>query len=163
MNQVIITSKLTEKEYINGTFALFFSRPINLILYSLVLIIFLLTSIFSYFLDNKVDYSFLYALFFVAFTFGLRYFGAKRNFKAVKRYSAEIIYIFDDEKLTIESEDFKTEIKINSFVKFTQAKNWIFMWTSRQIANIIPKRNISEKDYLILKEILAKNKVKNNL
>ena len=74
-----------------------------------------------------------------------------------------IEYQFYKEYLVVKGESFSTESTWDKIYKVTQTKNWVFIWQSRQAANIIPRRDIWEGDLTHLKEILEGHKVKNNL
>lgn len=72
-------------------------------------------------------------------------------------------YHFEDDQLTVKGESFSSQYTWEKVYKVTETKKWIFIWQSRQIANLIKKRDIADVQISILKEILDRNKVKNNL
>ena len=87
----------------------------------------------------------------------------RKVYRSNSSYQKIITYHFDEENITIETSISKVELKINSLIKFNKSKNWFFMYSTNQFANLIPKKDLNSEDIKILKYILDKNNVKNTL
>jgi hypothetical protein len=85
------------------------------------------------------------------------------NFKSNPRIQETIEYKFDDDLLRIKGESFSSELSWAKIHKVTLTKNFLLIWQSRQIANVILRKDIWEGDITHLKEILGHHQVKNNL
>lgn len=76
--------------------------------------------------------------------------------------SETIEYGFSNDGFDIKGETFSSQSSWNTVYEVSQTKNWIFVWQSQQVANVIPRQSMWEGDVAELRDILNINKVKNN-
>lgn len=158
-----IKSKLTEKDFINANFVLLYSK-LSIKIFTGFILLFLMVSIANSFYFSKDSSSSMLPPLIMLIVFPLMtYLGAKRNYKANKRAGETIEYDFNETNLSIKGESFNSQLSWDKIYKVTQTKNWILIWQTRQVANIISKKDIWEGEISDLKNILDKHKVKNNL
>jgi hypothetical protein len=91
------------------------------------------------------------------------YFSLKRAYSNNQRTGESIEYSFDPDNLVMKGESFKSELSWNKIYKVTKTKNWLLIWQTRQGANAIHKKDITDSELDKLKSILTNNQVKNNL
>ncbi len=158
-----VTSKLSEKDYINASFVLLYSRT-TMKLFTGFVLFFLLVSLLTLFFPVKGASTSVIMPLLMLIVFPLMtYLGARRNYRANKRAGETVEYHFDESRLIVRGESFSTEASWDKVYRVTKTKNWIFIWQNRQIANPIPRKVWQEKDFAALKEILDRYQVKNNL
>lgn len=161
---MIIKTRLSEKDYIRASFALFYSKFwVKFI--TLVGVLGLIVSVIAIFVQLQPQNSSPITIA-IIFLFGLpvmTYFSAKRNYSSMARISEPIEYRFTDDNLEVKGESFSSQYTWDKIYKITQTKNWILIWHSRQIANPIPKSDIWQAEYDDLKRLLSKHGIKNNL
>lgn len=160
---MIIKTRLTEKDYINLSFLLWFRRSYTRIIYG-VFIFCMLVSIFgNRFLQKDISSDIIIPVIALAILPAFTYLSAKRNYAANSRIKENIEYKFEKEYLIIEGETFKTQLSWAKIYRITQTKNWVLIWQSRHVTNAIPKEDIWEGERAELKTILSAHNIKNNL
>jgi hypothetical protein len=163
----IIETRLSEKQFINATLVLLTQKRITWI--APVIGIFLLVS--TLFSRGKSSNSFgmllvpfIYLIVFSGLLPLLTWFRAKKIYNArSSRAKEKISYEFQDNQLDIRGESFTATLSWDKIHKVTTTKNWLFIWQNSQYANCIPKKDVWEGEIMKLREILEKNKVRNNL
>ena len=88
---------------------------------------------------------------------------ARSNYSSNKRITETIEYEFGNDNLAIKGESFSSQLSWNKIYKVSKLKNFILIFQTKQIANVIPRRDVWEGDITKLKEILDSHNVKNNL
>lgn len=160
---MIIKIRLTEKDYINVSFLLWFKRPYIKIIYGVLMICILISILGGDFLEQDFYSDFLIPIVALAILPAFTYLAAKRNYAANPRIKENIEYKFEKDYLFVEGESFKSQLSWDKIYKVTQTKNWVLIWRNRQVANAIPKEDIWEGERAELKNILSAHKIKNNL
>jgi hypothetical protein len=89
--------------------------------------------------------------------------GAVLNYRSNARIKETIEYNFGDKYLEVKGDSFSSQLTWDKIYRVTRTKNWLLIWQSRQVANVIPLRDIWAGDVTRLKEILDSHQVKNNL
>ena len=162
---MIIETKLSEKEFINASLATIWSRKYSKI-FLIVFLVIIASNIFTT-TSNATKDTFIPVVLPPILIFGIVFFIFRYNFKnAYKknfRVSENIEYNFTDTNLLITGESFTSEMTWNKIYKVTKTKNWLLVWQSSQIANVIPLRLVSTENLNQLKDIMQKNNTKNNL
>jgi hypothetical protein len=159
---MLIKTKLSEKDYINGNFILLYSKISIKIFTTLILIFLVLTIVLAVLSYSPYSQIFVPLAMLIVMPF-MTYFSAKRNFDANKMTGETIEYQFDNNYFSIKGESFSGSLPWERVYKVTQTKNWILVWQNMRNANPIPKRDISEVQLAEIKQILASHHVKNNL
>jgi hypothetical protein len=161
---MIIESKLSERDLVNASFVLLYSKiytKITTAIFSLFLFAAILVAIF------RPVYSSFQELFIPVLLLIIRpattYYTVRRNFSSNKRSGELIAYHFGEDYLSMKGESFTIELSWDKIYKVTQSKNWVFIWQNERFANVLPKRDIWEEQIDQLKEILQKHLVKNTL
>ena len=159
-----IKTRLTEADFIKANFALLWKRPFLKVVFGIILAI----MIYSIFIQVKygvpvsfdmVSWPLIALVFFPLSTF----IAAKLSYKSNARIKETIEYFFEDDFLEIRGESFSSKLTWPKIYKVSKTRDWLLIWQSRQIANVIPLRDVWEGDILKLKEILNRHDVKNNL
>lgn len=158
-----IKTQITEKDFINVSFVMVYSRIATRILTALFIVLLLAGLLFAVLVPTFSFSDMSYLLIVLLIRPVQTYFSAKTNFKANKRIGENIEYQLDKENLVIKGESFRSQLSWDKIYKVTQTKNWVLIWQSKQLANPIPKRDIWEGEISDLKEILQIHNVKNNL
>src|SRR5215510_8018620 len=103
-----ITTKLTQKDFINVNFFLLFRKASIKILIG-IFCIFILSTLISLFSSKTELVQAVFPFLFIAVLPSLIYFGAKRNYASNKRISETIEYKFEKEALVITGESFNSQ------------------------------------------------------
>jgi hypothetical protein len=159
-----IKTKLTEKDFINVNLVILYKKLSIKIAIGLVVLVALLSLYYS--ISNNKPFAFdtiSWPLIFFVLLPLFTIIGAKRNFRSNERIKETIEYKFEDDYLHVKGESFTSQLSWDKIFKVTLDKNWLLIWQSRQVANVIPRRDIWEGDVKKLKEILDRHNVKNNL
>jgi len=160
---MIIKSKLTEKDFINVTLVLLYSKT-SFKIFTGTIITFFLVTLFTVVLIPKVTLSqMIVPVVMLSIAPLFTYFTAKKNYNSNQTISEAIEYQFDKDNLIVKGESFNSQLTWDKIYRVTQTKNWILIWQNSQIANPIPKRDIWEGEIESLKVILNEHRVKNNL
>ncbi len=73
------------------------------------------------------------------------YRGAKKNFSTNGRLTEKIIYDFNETGFIVTGESFTSKLDWTKTYKVTELTNWIIIYQSRQVANVIPKIDFANK------------------
>lgn len=154
---------MTEKDYINVNFVLLYRRVFVKIFTGIMIFCVLFTLLAAAFFSIG-SYSSLIGPGVILFVFPLlTYFSAKQNYASNQRMTETIEYQFGEDNLVVKGESFNAQLSWDKIYKVTQTKNWVLIWQNRQVANVIPKKDIWEGQIEELKIILNRHKIKNNL
>ena len=160
---MLIKTRLTEKDYINATFVILFSR-IGVKIFLTIYLLAIFSGGLIKIILGKIDYLQLISPFFFLILFSaVIYFRIKKNFAKNPRTNETIEYLFESEMLIIKGESFSSQFTWSKIPNVVLTKNWLLIWQNRQMANAIPRRDIWSGEMEKLKDILLKQKVKNNL
>ncbi|MCB0515263.1 MAG: YcxB family protein [Chitinophagales bacterium] len=165
MDKIILTTKLSLKDYIKVSYHLTYRKLAIKFITGIGLFI-LVSIIFSYSSLTQFPWiQLIFGLYFTVVIAILVYFYAIRNYKSNRRISETINYEFDSENIQITGESFSSKLTWNKIYSVTENKDWILIWQSRQIANIVPKRDFKEGELQAFKDIVKsqsglKNKLK---
>ena len=158
-----IVTRLTESDIIRFNFYVYFRKWITrIIVFFMILDIFISLIFPEVFHMRSRDFPTV-PLMFLIFLPGIVYLQAKRSFKSNRRISEQIEYAFSDKNLIVTGESFSTTMTWEKILKVTKTKRWIMIWQNKNIANLIPVKDIWGGDILNLKEILDRSGVRNNL
>ena len=90
------------------------------------------------------------------------YWSAARNYHSNQRLAERMTYTFTEEDIFIQGESFSTQMSWNKVHKVALLRNWVLIYSSRQIANIIPVADfgshIGEFSALVKRKRLVKGK-----
>jgi hypothetical protein len=160
-----IKTKLTEVDLIKANFVLL-TRKLSTKLYlGILLFVFIYTGVIpavngkSVYILSSVAPLVIVVVFISLSTF----IGAKISYRSNSRIKEIIEYIFGNDYLEVKGESFSSKLTWEKIYKVTKTKHWLLIWQNRQIANVIPLRDIWKGDITTLKEILNNHGVKNNL
>lgn len=152
-----IETHLSQKDYIKVNFY-FTYRKISIKLFTGIGAFVLFISIVNIIIDRYPSFPTGELIFGIVFVFGiplLTYLSAKRNYKTNARISEKITYSFDPEMIKVNGESFNSEMTWNKMFKVTESKDWMLLWQNRQVANIIPKRDLNIEQLNELRSIIS--------
>ncbi len=125
-------------------------------LMSIIFGILLLSNIFGSYNDGLVPFCLGIYIVFIRPIFVYRLY--RKNFYSTKPLQENITYEFTEEKMKITGESFSSELQMNSLYKIKELNNWFLIYTNRQVANLVPKKNLTENEVLAIRSILYKTK-----
>jgi hypothetical protein len=164
---MMIRTRLTEKDFVKVTFAISFSKPMIRVVF-IIMGICLILAIVSAIAPMTIvgDFSIfrlIFPLFVLVSLPAITYFAAKKNYLSNKRMQELVEYKFEKNYLIIQGESFDSQMTWDKIYKVSQTKKWIFIWQSKQSANVIRTSDISVGEKNELKQILNAHHVKNNI
>jgi hypothetical protein len=165
MNKVIISTRLSLEDFVKANYALFFQKGVIKFIFFMAMV-WIISPFVFYAADISKEIEWTQAIVGIVFpTFLLVSINisARKNYNTNKRVGESVTYEFSDESLKITAETSNANIPWDKLYKVTQTKNWLLIWQSGQLANIIPKRDTNTADLAIIKSIVQQNNVKNNL
>ncbi|WP_207431480.1 YcxB family protein [Sabulibacter ruber] len=167
MDNITLTTKLSEQDYIKVNFHFVFRKWKSKFILALG-IFSLLSVLFLYLTDALTEVPWIGLIFGLYFTVGFPvqlYFAAKKAYKTHQRVSETIVYEFDRDMVRITGESFQSNFTWDKIHSLTENKDWVLIWTTPQVANVVPKRDFSPEQLRLFKEIAKaqqgpKNKLK---
>ncbi|WP_205502195.1 YcxB family protein [Rufibacter psychrotolerans] len=145
MEPITLTTQLSEQDYIKVNFHFVFRKWKGK--FMLVLGIFSLMSVlFLYLTDALTEVPWIGLIFGLYLTVGFPvqlYFAAKKAFKTHQRVSETIVYAFEPDRIRITGESFQSTFTWDKVYSLTETKDWVLIWTTPQVANVVPKRDFS--------------------
>jgi hypothetical protein len=79
---------------------------------------------------------------------------ARKNYDSNKMINERIEYEFDKEQISISGESFHSKLSWDKIYELSTTKSWFLVWQNRQIANVIPRRDISDKQIESIKALV---------
>ena len=146
---MIIETKIEFKQYPKLMYILTYRNPVVIVstLFILTCIITTISVLLS--LDIPLNSSFILPQVFVFLVLGLRpimvYFNSKKNFAANARLQEKIRYEFTNDKIITTGESFSSERDWEKTNRIVELNNWILLYETRTIANLIPKEAFGDK------------------
>ena len=141
--------KIEFKKYLYLMYLLAYKRPI--MIFSLVIGLLMIVFSILYFLgfgeiiENPPYYQLIFGLFFIGYLPFSIWYSAKRNFLTQGILQEKLIYDFTTDKIKITGETFNTELDWAKVYKVVELKNWIQIYQSRLIFNLISKESLDVK------------------
>ena len=164
MDKINLTTKLSIEDYIKVNYHLFYQKLSNKIMTGIGLFM-LLMMVISF--RTFAEFPWFLLIFGLFLILGLPvqiYFTAKKNYKSNGRISETINYEFDKENIQLLGESFNSTLTWEKIYSVTENKDWILIWQSRQVANVIPKRDFINGDLQTFKSIVNSHRgLKNKL
>ncbi len=159
-----IKTRLTESDFVKVNFVLLLKRPGLKIAVGIILLLMIYSAYLQITYEKGVYLDmFIWPLILLIVLPLLTYIGARVNYKSNARIKETIEYQFENDYLVVNGESFTSRLTWQKIYKVTKTKDWLLIWQSRQVANVIPLRDVWEGDMEKLKEILDSHAVKNNL
>lgn len=160
MNDVVdITVKLSFKEYLRFCYYAYFKSLVVkiLIVIWLMCIFFLVDGIYRKFaldIDFSADPASLGVIFIMPFFFVKLYFSAKKIYRT-SAIGEVVNYKINNEVISSKGETFEYSFAWDRVCKMSETRSWILLWQSKNVANIIPKADLSANDLIVLKRLVA--------
>ena len=79
---------------------------------------------------------------------------AKRNFKNNPSLHGEILYTFTDEQVELTGPNFESRMDWDKYLKVVETKEMFLLYQSKVMANLIPKRDLSDSEIESLRMLL---------
>ncbi len=79
---------------------------------------------------------------------------AKKNYESNKMLNGQTEYEFNREFVRISGESFDSKIYWEKLHEIKLTKSWLLIWQSEQAANPIPRRDISDDQIALIKELV---------
>jgi hypothetical protein len=159
--EIIITSRLIFKDYLKFNFSHITSQPIFIYLFLVVIIPNALYGIadFSHsLLNTTLGTIFLFLFLLLPF---ITYISSKSHFNSNKRLTENIVYIINEDTISIKGESFNSMLTWNKVYKTRETKNAFLVYESNLSALIIPKRFFkNEEDIQLFRNIIPPSPTK---
>jgi hypothetical protein len=154
-----IESKLTKKDYQNLMLLLTYRKPMTIVFVIIGILSFILPVLYlsGFKLPfDKPPYTQMIFGFVIVFALPLMIiYSANKTFVSNLRLHEKIIYEFNQDIISITGESFNSQMDWTKIHKIKELKNWILIYQSNQVANIIKKNafgdNLDEFRELIKK------------
>ena len=164
MNKVTIETTLTLSDFVKVNYILLFQKTTTKILLLIVLLMIVLPAFLA--INKGAHYNWLQSLIGIGlagFYILSSWLTAKRNFNSIPGISNPLTYEFTDNALICSGEASSSQSAWDKIYRVTETRDCLLIWKSRQIVNVLPKRYILAEQRSSIKEILKRNKVRNNL
>jgi hypothetical protein len=158
-----IESELTHKDYQRIMFSLAGRKPITIIL--LVLGFSLTAASVLFFLGFNIPfqdppYLQLFLGLFIIFLYPLFFFlSVRKTYKTHLRLQERIVYEFNQDKIIVTGETFKSEMDWSKIYRIVEFKNWILIYQNKLIANIVKKESFGP-DIQHFRDLAKRNNIK---
>ena len=153
-----VTTKIDFKDYARLMFILSYRKGWTI--YITIIGIIMVVGTFLYyskqlvqFNDSMVIFRFLFGLFIVILIPYSVYRAAKANYKSNKRLQERITYEFTNEGMQTIGESFNSQSNWIQTFKIEEIKSWFLIYQSKQIANFIPKKDLSDEQVESLRNL----------
>lgn len=90
-------------------------------------------------------------------------FSARKRYRKNPEYRKPVVYTFDEESLHVATAKKESRFDLSALFKVRKMNNWLLVYRTTRMANVIPLRDISSGQLQQLKEILEEANVRNNL
>jgi hypothetical protein len=159
-----IKTKLTESDYVSLNLKLLFRKPLIrfLMVIAVVALVMAVINLFAP-IDGLTGSIWTMPVLVFVFLPTFTYFTAKKNFATNVRLRETMQYKFEPQGFDIIGESFSSSQTWGKVYKVTKLKQWILIWQSPQMANLIPRRDLWEGDIAFLKEMLDRHHVQHNI
>ncbi|KPM32538.1 Hypothetical protein I595_956 [Croceitalea dokdonensis DOKDO 023] len=154
-----ITTQLNYENYAALMVQLFYKRGLVIATVVLGAIFFLIGILALVFLYDKVP--FLYMLIFIGVGLWLVVLPyvtvkikSKRDFYSNQMLQQKMEYEFLEDKIILRGDTFSTEMQWAKLHKVVETKDWLLLYQSNSLANLIPKESIGEQ-LVELKALIA--------
>jgi len=164
MNKVTIATQLTLADFVQVNFVLLFQKMPTKILVLVVLLMIVLPAFLS--VHKGIPYNWLQSVIGIAlagFYILSTWLTAKRNYRSIPAVSEPLVYEFTNEQLTCIGKSSSSQTTWNMVRRVTETKDCLVIWKTRQVINVLPKRDFTAQQRAAIKKMLEKNKVKNNV
>lgn len=160
MNQILkLETKLSWKDYKNFNFYSFYVKPISIFI--TVIGVLMWSVVLFYFLgyhaianDLFPSQQLIFAILMTIFLPGLIFWNAKRTFNANARFNESIYYTFDNTWIELKGESFESKFTWKKILKVKETKSWFLIFSNKVVANIIPKKGMTNEEILVLRKII---------
>lgn len=161
--KVSFSTKLDQNTFSKGNLAILYSKP-TILVTTFVFGAYFLFAVVTAITGNTQNLLLaIPALIFGGIMPYVIFKNARKAFSHNPRLAENIVYTFENNKLELKGESFNNEVTLDKVFKVSKTKNYILVWHSKFVANIIPLKNTSPADIVTLRSILNDSKVKNNL
>jgi hypothetical protein len=164
MNKVTIETRLTLPDFIKVNYILLFQKMSTKILWMVVLLMIVLPAFLA--VNKGIPYNWLQSLIGIGlagFYLLSTWLTAKKNFNSIPAISEPLTYEFTNERLTCTGTSSSSQTTWNNIYRVSETKDCLVIWKSRQVINLLPKRDIQAPQRMAIREMLQRNKVNNNL
>ena len=164
MEKIRIESKLSLKEYIRLMYRLTYRKPMVIIISLIGFFMLILSALYFLGLYRSTDqppYSQLAAGLFVSLVLPFSvYRAAKRQFNSNERLKELIVYEFNPEHIQITGESFRSELTWSKTHKIIEISDWIIIYQSKLVANVIPRRCFEPHQLDIFRNLVKSTNVR---
>ena len=79
---------------------------------------------------------------------------ARKIYDSNKMINEKIEYEFDKDQISISGESFHSKISWGKLHELSTTKSWFLIWQTKQVANVIPRRDISDNQIETIKGLV---------
>jgi c-di-AMP phosphodiesterase-like protein len=164
MEKLTIQTQLSLDDFTKASYHLLYRKLLVKLLTGFGIYI-LIIDAFTFFTEGQFDWYRIFVGLFLIIGFPLQVkLTAKRNYKSNRRMGERITYEFDKELIQLTGESFNSKMTWGKIYRVTENKDYFLIWQNRQVANIIPKRDLNKNEIQTFKEIVNHQKgIRNKL
>lgn len=158
MEKLEIETQLSFPQYLKLSYVLFYKKTLIVImtLIGLFLLIISVRNILVFDGGTEGIYKPLGFGILMVIVFPLTvYWSARRNFSNKAMFTEKMIYSFDQEQIHILGESFNSSMSWSKIFKVEELNEWILIYQSKAVANLIPKDAFSDSEFQQFQQIIA--------
>lgn len=159
-----IKSQLLEKEFIQVSLILMYSRPATRTI-AILAFVFLCVAVSGFIAapERANPLSILVPLAMLTALPLSVYISSRKAYKTIAQLRESVLYSMDDNSVMAKGETYDITYAWNDIFKVTATRNWVFIWQDKQRALPLARKDFPDLEIAGLKDILDRNNVKNNL
>lgn len=159
---ITVKTEITFKDFLMFHFK---NSLIRFIVYPIIISVFLSINFYNAENDRREFLQLISIFLFIFFTFMMvrTYFSLKNIFYSNKQIQETISYTFTEENIRTKGETFDADFTWKTVHKVKENKDWLLIYQSAQIMNMVPKKYFTKDEILELRNIIKSNDVKAKL
>jgi len=157
--------KVTQQDFLRATFYFHYSKPVMNII-RIVVFIMLLAVIYISINNPEIPRTrdmviifFCVGYIYIAVPL-IVYYRAKKTYRTIKNIDLPITYEFTDSKIELTSGELHSTIPWDNVYKVGESKSLFYIYQSKGIANLLPKRFFTDDQIAGFRELVKKSGVK---
>lgn len=159
MNKIEFDTTITLRDFYEFNVYYYMKSKYRFYLSLLFYFLILAMASFSYFTnydDSEINVIMFYVVILFPFFFMLLMWRQiKKIYKETKLYSIPTHYTIDNEMIKMTGENYNAEYKMDIIEDISITKKYVYLWQSPRMANLIPRRSLTDEQFEQLKEIIA--------
>lgn len=158
MSKIEINTQIEMEDYIKLMFQTSYKRPIMLYLtiFGFIMLVFGILNVTGLLVlsESSPLFALVFGFFTVVYLPISIYIRSKKNYKSNGRLQENIKYSFGKEEMNISGSSFNSTLTWDKTYMVKELKNWILLYQTKQVMNIIPKESFSDNQLSEFRELV---------